>query len=96
LEKDKNARGTLATVVDHIEHVIQVAGVDHVGLGADYDGVTRLPVGLEDVSTYPAITEELVKRGHTREEIHKILGGNVLRVLHDAERLSRILKRERE
>ena len=88
LARDKNALGTLDTVVDHIEHVIKVAGVDHVGIGSDYDGVTRLPVGLEDVSTYPAITQELLNRGYGRGQIHKILGGNVLRALRDAERVA--------
>lgn len=85
LQRDKRARGTLATVVDHIEHVIRVAGIDHVGLGADYDGVTLLPEGLEDVATYPGITRELVARGYDRASIHKVLGGNVLRVLRAAE-----------
>jgi membrane dipeptidase len=63
-----------------------------VGLGADYDGVTRLPVGLEDVSKYPDITLELVKRGYTKEQIHKILGGNILRVLKQAEKVAGELK----
>jgi membrane dipeptidase len=88
LKKDKRARGTLGVVVDHIDHIVKVAGIDHVGLGADYDGVTRLPVGLEDVSKYPDITLELVKRGYTKEQIHKILGGNILRVLKQAEKVA--------
>ncbi len=88
LKADKRARGTLSTVVDHIDHIVKVAGIDHVGLGADYDGVTRLPVGLEDVSKYPDITLELVKRGYTREQIHKILGGNALRALKQAEKVA--------
>jgi membrane dipeptidase len=94
LKADKNARGTLNTVVDHIEHVIRVAGIDHVGLGADYDGVTRLPVGLENVSRYPDITLELVRRGYNREQIHKILGGNMLRVLRQAEQVAASLRNE--
>jgi len=85
LKKDSKDLGTLNDVVDHIEHVIKVAGIDHVGIGSDYDGVPRLPVGLEDVSTYPRITQELLNRGHKRETIHKLLGGNVMRVLHEAE-----------
>jgi len=88
LEKDKNALGDLGTVVDHIEHVIRVAGIDHVGIGSDYDGVSRLPVGLEDVSTYPSITQELLKRGYNTKQIHKILGGNILRALRVAEQVS--------
>jgi membrane dipeptidase len=93
LKKDKRARGTLSVVVDHIDHIVKVAGIDHVGLGADYDGVTRLPVGLEDVSKYPDITLELVKRGYTKEQIHKILGGNILRVLKAAEKVAAEMKK---
>jgi membrane dipeptidase len=89
LAKDKRTRGSVATVVDHIEHVIKLAGIDHVGLGGDYDGVENLPVGLEDVSGYPNITRELVKRGYAREEVHKILGGNILRVLKAAEEVAK-------
>jgi membrane dipeptidase len=89
LKKDKQARGTLATVVDHIEHVIKTAGIDHVGIGSDFDGVNSLPVGLEDVTTYSAITQELVNRGYQREEIHKVLGGNILRVMRAAERVAK-------
>jgi membrane dipeptidase len=94
LERDKQARGTLGTVVDHIEHVINVAGIDHVGIGSDYDGVSRLPVGLEDVSTYPAITQELLNRGYSAEQIHKILGGNILRVLRQAEQVAGKLRED--
>lgn len=93
LKQDKKARGTLGVVVDHIDHIVKVAGIDHVGLGADYDGVTRLPVGLEDVSKYPDITLELVKRGYTKEQIHKILGGNILRVLKQAEKVAGEMKK---
>jgi membrane dipeptidase len=93
LKKDKKARGTLSVVVDHIDHIVKTAGIDHVGLGADYDGVTRLPVGLEDVSKYPDITLELVKRGYTKEQIHKILGGNILRVLKHAEKVAGEMKK---
>jgi len=76
------------TVVDHIEHIAKVAGIDHVGLGSDFDGVPTLPVGLEDVSKYPAITEELVRRGHSDEDIKKILGLNVLRAFDAASNAS--------
>ena len=92
LKKDSKDLGTLSDVVDHIEHIIKVAGIDHVGIGSDFDGVGRLPVGLEDVSTYPRITQELLNRGHEREAIHKILGGNVLRVLREAEEVAASLK----
>lgn len=89
LKRDRKARGTLATVADHIEHVIKVAGIDHVGIGSDFDGINSVPVGLEDVSKYPALTQELLNRGHKREAIHKVLGGNILRVLREAERVSK-------
>jgi membrane dipeptidase len=89
LQRDKTARGTLQTVADHIDHAVKVAGIDHVGIGADYDGVTRLPVGLEDVSTYPMLTQELVTRGYDRAAIHKLLGGNILRVLRAAEQVAK-------
>ena len=72
-------RGTVKDVVDHIEHIAKVAGIDHVGIGSDYDGVNSVPVGLEDVSCYPRITEELLNRGYSEGDIHKILGGNALR-----------------
>ncbi len=81
--------GTVHTIVDHIEHIIQIAGIDHVGLGSDFDGVTRLPAQMEDVSCYPYITQELLNRGYKEEDIRKILGGNLLRVFRDAERVSR-------
>jgi membrane dipeptidase len=77
--------GTIHDVVDHIDHIVKVAGVDHVGLGSDYDGVTKLPVQLEDVSSYPLLTQELLNRGYTAEGIHKIMGRNVLRVMRQAE-----------
>jgi len=75
-------------VVDHIEHIVKLAGVDHVGLGSDFDGINAVPVQLEDVSTYPLITQELLNRGYSREQILKILGGNLLRVFRDAEKVA--------
>lgn len=89
LQRDKKARGTLQHVADHVEHAIKTAGIDHVGLGGDFDGIDRTPVGLEDVSTYPALTQELVKRGYTREQLHKLLGSNILRVLRAAESVAK-------
>jgi len=74
-------RGTVADVVDHVEHVVAVSGVDHVGLGSDFDGIDLTPVGLEDVSTFPAITAELLVRGWNEGDIKKVLGLNALRVL---------------
>jgi membrane dipeptidase len=82
------ARGSVHTVVDHIDHIVKVAGMDHVGLGSDYDGVTMLPEQLEDVSCYPYITQELLNRGYREEQIHKILSGNILRVMRAAEKVA--------
>ena len=68
-------------VADHIDHVVELVGIDYVGLGSDYDGVgPTLPVGLEDVSTYPNLTAELLRRGYSEEDVRKVLGGNVMRV----------------
>lgn len=80
--------GTVHTVVDHIDHIVKIAGIDHVGLGSDYDGVSQLPVQLEDVSCFPYITQELLNRGYGKKDIHKILGGNLLRALRAAERVA--------
>ena len=76
---------TLAQVADHIEHVRQVAGVEHVGLGGDFDGTPDVTVGLEDVSTYPALFAELLARGWTESDCAALAGGNLLRVLREAE-----------
>ena len=92
LKKNKEARGTLHDVVDHIDHIVKVAGIDHVGIGSDFDGVPRLPDQLESVATYPLITQELLNRGYDRESIHKILGGNMMRVLREAESVGTKLK----
>jgi membrane dipeptidase len=78
-------RGGVDDVVDHIEHIAAVAGVDHVGIGSDFDGVDELPDGLEDVSRYPAITELLLARGWPEVDVRKVLGGNALRVLAAAD-----------
>ena len=77
-------RGTVADVADHIDHIVKVAGIDHAGIGSDFDGITAWPVGLEDVSCYPRLTEELLSRGYSEADIHKILGGNVLRAFREA------------
>jgi membrane dipeptidase len=77
--------GSVHDVVDHIEHIIKVAGIDHVGLGSDFDGIDMVPRQLEDVSSYPVITQELLNRGHKPEAIRKVLGENTLRVLRAAE-----------
>jgi membrane dipeptidase len=80
---------SIHTVVDHIEHVIKTAGIDHVGLGSDFDGINAVPQGLEDVSCYPYITQELLNRGYKKDDILKVLGGNMLRVLRAAEEASK-------
>ncbi|MGF1583526.1 MAG: dipeptidase [Gemmataceae bacterium] len=82
-------KGTVHDVVDHIEHIIKVAGIDHVGIGSDYDGVSSLPSQLEDVSCYPYITQELLNRGYNRKQIHKVLGDNLLRAFQQAERVAK-------
>lgn len=74
-------RPSLSDLVDHIDYIVKLVGDDYVGLGSDYDGVSSLPVGLEDVTTYPKITAELLRRGYSKKSIKKILGGNVLRVM---------------
>jgi len=77
--------GNIAIVVEHIDHIAKTAGVDHVGLGGDFDGVDTLPKGLEDVSKYPAITELLLRKGYSETDIHKIMSGNMMRVLKACE-----------
>jgi len=85
---------TLAMVADHIEHIATVAGVDHVGIGSDFDGVGKaLPEGLGDVSTYPALLAELMRRGWSDENIAKLAGANVLRVLDQADAVARSMNR---
>jgi membrane dipeptidase len=85
--------GTIHDVLDHIDHVVQVAGVDHVGLGSDFDGIDMLPAQLQDVSTFPLITQGLLDRGYRPEEIHKIMGDNTLRVLRAARDVAQHLKK---
>jgi membrane dipeptidase len=88
-------RATIADAADHIDHIRKVAGIDHIGLGGDYDGITSVPLGLEDVSTYPALTAELLRRGYKDDEIKKILGQNVLRVMRAAEKVAAAMQKER-
>ncbi len=88
-------RATLADAADHIDHIRKVAGIDHIGLGSDFDGITSVPVGLEDVSTYPALTAELLRRGYKDDEVKKILGLNLLRVMREVEKVSARMQKER-
>jgi membrane dipeptidase len=86
---------TLSDVADHVEHVAAVAGIDHVGIGSDFDGIDRAPVGLEDVSDFPALFVELARRGWSESDLRKLAGENVLRVWREVETVSRRLHRER-
>ena len=88
-------QATLADAADHIDHVANVAGIDHVGIGSDYDGIDSTPVGLEDVSTFPALFAELSRRGWTEEELRKLAGENMLRVMRESEAVARRLQRDR-
>ncbi len=87
---------TLSQVADHIDHIRKVAGIDHIGLGGDFDGISSVVVGLEDVSTYPALSAELLKRGYSDDDIKKIIGGNVLRVMRQVEKVAAGLQKTRQ
>ncbi len=89
------SRATLAQVADHVDCVRHRIGVEWVGIGGDYDGITTVPEGFEDVSTYPALFAELYRRGWTGAELRMPAGENVLRVMREAEALARRLQRER-
>jgi membrane dipeptidase len=88
-------RATIADTADHIDHIRKIAGIDHIGIGGDYDGITTVPEGLEDVSTYPALTAELLRRGYSDDDVKKVLGLNVLRVMREAEKVSARMQKER-
>jgi membrane dipeptidase len=88
-------KATLADAANHMDHVRKIAGSDHVGIGSDFDGIPTVPVGLEDVSKYPALTAELLRRGWPEVDIRKALGMNVLRVMRNAEGVAARLQKER-
>jgi membrane dipeptidase len=88
----KTVRATIDDVVEHIDHIKRIAGVDAVGLGSDFDGVGCTPVGLDDVSKWPNLTRKLLEKGYSEAEIRKIYGGNLLRVLGEAEKTSARLR----
>jgi membrane dipeptidase len=85
----KIPRPPLKSLIDHIDHIAKVAGVDHVGLGSDFDGVSgATPEGIDSAADLPKITQALLDRGYSADDIRKILGGNLLRVFREAERIS--------
>ena len=94
LERSPAPPATLYEVADHIDHIVELAGIDHVGLGSDYDGIDHVPVGLEDVSRFPDLIAELLERGYSDEDIRKLAGLNFLRVMHEAEAVSERLRLE--
>ena len=92
---DKIPRPPLSMLIDHIDHIAKVAGVDHVGLGSDFDGVSgQLPEGLDSPADLPKITQALLDRGYSAEDCRKILGGNLLRVFREVEAVSKELQAE--
>jgi membrane dipeptidase len=90
-----NPRATVRDVADHIDHIVQVAGAEHVGIGADLDGITSTPEGLDSVATYPILFAELIRRGYTDEQLKGIAGLNVLRVMRKAEAVAVRLQKEK-
>jgi membrane dipeptidase len=103
-DEDRITREWMATIprppftvlIDHIDHIAKVAGVDHVGLGSDFDGVSgATPAGMDSAADLPKITQTLLDRGYSAEDIRKILGGNVMRVFREVEQVSRELQAQR-
>jgi len=86
---------TVSDVADQVDYIRKVAGIDHIGIGSDFDGITEAPVGLEDVSKFPNLTAELIRRGYSDQDLARILGNNLLRVLSRAEAVARRLQKER-
>jgi membrane dipeptidase len=91
----KVPRPPLKSLIDHIDHIAKTAGIDHVGLGSDFDGVSgATPEGIDSAADLPKITQALLDRGYNEKEIHKILGGNLLRVFGEVEKISRQMQSE--
>jgi membrane dipeptidase len=88
-------RATISDVADHVDHIRKVAGIDHIGIGGDFDGIDTVVEGLGDVSTYPALFAELLTRGYSDEDVQKIAGRNVLRVMRTAEGVAQRLQKAR-
>ncbi|MFN2510400.1 MAG: dipeptidase [Pyrinomonadaceae bacterium] len=78
----------LSVLIDHFDHIAKVAGIDHVGIGSDFDGIPNLPVGMEDISKLPVLTYELLKRGYSEKDVRKVLGDNFMRAFAQAERVA--------
>jgi membrane dipeptidase len=95
-DSDNPPRSTLSQVADHIDHIRKVAGIDHIGIGSDFDGIDgQAPTGLEDVSKYPALIAELLRRGYSDQDVAKIASGNILRALKQAEQVAARLQKQR-
>jgi membrane dipeptidase len=93
----KIPRPPLKSLIDHIDHIAKIAGIDHVGLGSDFDGVSgATPQGIDSAADLPKITQALLERGYNPSDIHKILGGNLLRVFGQVERVSREMQAQAE
>ena len=90
MTKGELPKVTWEKIIEHIDHAVKVAGADHVGLGSDFDGAT-MPFGMEDASKLPKITDALLKKGYSDADIEKILGGNILRVMEQVERVKGIV-----
>jgi membrane dipeptidase len=92
----KLPRPPLSALIDHIDHIAKVAGIDHVGIGSDLDGITCTPEEIDSVADFPKITEALMARGYTADQTRKILGGNLMRVFHEVERVSKEIQSEQQ
>ncbi len=90
----KIPRPPFSVLIDHIDHIAKIAGIDHVGLGSDFDGIPSSPEGMDSAADLPKITQALMARGYSAEDMHKILGGNFLRVFAKVQEVSKQLQSE--